>query len=314
MISIDDIRAAEDRIRGRLRETPVMEATSLRSSPFDQGRLLLKLECLQVSGSFKARGATNTALSLNPDELSKGLVTASGGNHGLGVAYAGWMLDVPVTIFLPLNTPDAKVAKLKKDWGVDVVLGGDVWDDANKAALAEAERTGARYIHPFADAMVMAGQGTLALELLKQAPKIDTLLVSIGGGGLISGVATAVKALSPDTRIIGVEPVGAPTLHDSVRAGELVTLPGIETKASSLAPRRSETLNFDIIRDKVDDFLLVSDEEMADAARWLWKEMGISAELSAAAGIACLSSGKYRPAEDETVCSIICGTGADGIG
>lgn len=314
MISIDDIRAAEDRIRGRLRETPVMEAAPLRNRPFDQGRLLLKLECLQVSGSFKARGATNTALSLGSDALSKGLVTASGGNHGLGVAYAGWMLDVPVTIFLPLNTPDSKVAKLKKDWGVDVVLQGEVWDDANKAALAEAERSGARYIHPFADAAVIAGQGTLALELLRQAPKIDTLIVSIGGGGLISGVSTAIKALSPETRIIGVEPEGAPTLHDSVKAGELVTLPGIDTRANSLAPRRSETLNFDIIRNNVDDFLLVSDTEMEEAARWLWKEMGISAELSAAAGIACLAGGKYRPAEGETVCSIICGTGADGMG
>jgi threonine dehydratase len=149
---------------------------------------------------------------------------------------------------------------------------------------------------------------------LDQAPDTDTLLVAIGGGGLIAGIAAAAKAVKPSTRIIGIEPVGAPTLRQSVRAGRLITLERIETKAVTLAPRRSEQINLDIIRRDVADIVLVTDDQMRDAARWLWFELGLAAELSGAAAIAALAGGAYRPAPGERVCAIVCGAGTDGTG
>ena len=158
---------------------------------------------------------------------------------------------------------------------------------------------------------MIAGQGTVGREMLKQSSHIDTILVAIGGGGLISGIASAAKAIKPDIRVIGIEPVGAPTLSRSLAAGKVITLPGIETDAVTLAPRRSAEINLEIIRDKVDQIVLVSDEEMRTAARWLWFEMGIGAELS---GAAAIQAGKVDLPEDSTAAAVICGVGDDGIG
>jgi threonine dehydratase len=194
-----------------------------------------------------------------------------------------------------------------------VIFEGDVWDDANRTALKVAERDGLTYVHPFADPAVIAGQGTVALEILADAPDTDTLIVAIGGGGLIAGTATAAKALKPGIRIIGVEPVGAPTLRRSVEAGELVELSAIETRANTLAPRRSEQINLDLISRNVDDIVLVDDDAMIRAAQWLWFELGLAVELSAAAGIAALREGAYSPTPDEKVSVVICGAGTDGI-
>lgn len=290
----------------------MLDATATRSR-LGQGRLVLKLECLQATGSFKARGAVNTLLSLPPERVARGLVTASGGNHGLGVAYAGWLARVPVTIYLPHSTPAAKARKLEQ-WGARVVMQGAVWDEANEAALAvAAERDGPTYVHPFADPPVMAGQGTIALEVLDDLPQVDTLLVAIGGGGLIGGVSLAAKSARPHLRVIGIEPVGAATLYASLRAGELVELPSIETAAGTLAPRKSAQLNLDIISRYVDEVVLVTDEQMRDAARWLWFELGVAAELAGAAAVAAVQAGKVSIPAGTTACAIICGAGTDGL-
>jgi threonine dehydratase len=311
-VTLDDVRAAAARIRGHVRRTPLLQPEPLKDSPVGEDTALwLKLECLQVTGSFKARGASSKLGTLGPDDLARGIVTASGGNHGLAVAYAGWVANTPATIYLPRSTPPAKAEKLEK-WGARVVFEGEVWDEANETALAVAEREGLTYIHPFADPAVIAGQGTTTLEILEDAPEVDTLVIAIGGGGLISGMAAAAKALDPALRVIGVEPVGAPTLRKSVDAGELVTLDKIETAAGTLAPRRSETINLEIISACVDDIVLVSDEEMRAAARWLWFELGIAAELSGAAAVAALQTGRVAPAAN--ICALICGAGTDGIG
>lgn len=304
------IRLAAQRVAGRIRRTPLVEA--MQDKHELPGRVFLKLESLQVTGSFKARGALNTLASLSREEVMRGVITASGGNHGLAVAYAGYVAQTPATIYLPRNVPAAKIAKLEA-WGARVVLEGEVWDEANRAALARAGRDGLTYIHPFADPRVIAGQGTLGLELVEEAPALDTLVVAIGGGGLISGVALAAKALKPAIKVIGVEPVGAPTLHDSLRAGRLVELARIDTAANTLAPRRSEPINLEIIARHVDEIVLVDDEEMREAARWLWFEHGVAAELSGAASVAALLAGRYRPREAERVCALICGAGTDGI-
>ncbi|MCC7276674.1 MAG: threonine/serine dehydratase [Alphaproteobacteria bacterium] len=310
-LAIADIRAARERIAGRVRLTPVVEAAPAKAAL--PGRVALKLECLQVTGSFKPRGAINALRSLPAAAAARGLVTASGGNHGLAVAYAGYVARVPATIFLPRTVPAAKVEKLRA-WGAEPVLVGDVWDESNAAALAHLAARGGTYIHPFADHAVMAGQGTLGLETLEQVPDAATLLVAIGGGGLIAGVATAVKALRPDIRVIGVEPVGAATLHDSRRAGGIITLARIDTAAVTLAPRATHPDTFAIVDRLVDDIVLVDDPAMRAAAEWLWFEHSVAAELSGAASVAALQTGAYRPAADERVVAVVCGAGTDGIG
>jgi threonine dehydratase len=312
LLELKDIEAAQARIENYVRRTPLVKASPIKQEICTEGVLYLKLESLQITGSFKARGAVNKLFSLSREEIGRGIVTASGGNHGLGVAYAGWLAKTPATIYIPENTPRAKAEKLES-WGARVILEGKVWDDANRAALAAADRENMTYFHPFADRAVIAGQGTVALEILEDEPSITMLLVAIGGGGLISGVSLSGKAINPDIKVIGVEPVGAPTLYESVRAGQLVELPEICTAANTLAPRLSAPINLEIIQQKVDQIVLVTDEEMRKAARWLWFEMGIAAELSGAAALAVLLAGKIRPAQSEKVCALVCGAGRDGF-
>jgi threonine dehydratase len=187
-----------------------------------------------------------------------------------------------------------------------------VWDEANEEALKVAERDGLTYIHAFADPVVIAGQGTLGLEIAEDSPKLSTLVVAIGGGGLISGVSTAAKALIPGVRVIGVEPVGAPTLYESVRAGSVIELEKITTAANTLAPRRSAEVNLQIIQSNVDEIVLVTDEEMIAAARWLWQELGIAAEMSAAAAVAAWLTGRVTDPGGE-MCAIVCGAGTAGL-
>jgi threonine dehydratase len=311
MIELEDVRVAEKRIAGQVRRTPVMEASALQQ-PVSQARVSLKLELLQATGSFKARGATNKLRATPSEQLQKGIVTASGGNHGLATARAGRLAGVPTTIFLPENVSPPKLAKLKK-WGADVRITGKVWDESNIAALKFAEETGAAYFHPFADPLIAAGQGTLGLEILDDLPTIDTILVAIGGGGLISGLSVAMKALKPSLRIIGIEPVGAPTLHASLQAGRVVTLENVTTCVPTMAAARTDERNFELVRKHVESIVLLTDDEMKEAARWLWFELGIAADLSGAASIAALMSGKFNAAPDSHVCALICGAGPDGI-
>ncbi len=310
-VSLADIQAAAQRIAGRVRRTPTVQAACLHA-PIGPLDLWLKLENLQVTGSFKPRGAINCLLQLDPDRVARGIVTASGGNHGLAVAYAGRQAATRAVIYLPETTPSEKIEKLHQ-WGAEVVIEGTVWDEANRAALAHAEREDMALIHPFADPRVVAGQGTVGLEFLEDAPDLDLLVVAIGGGGLISGIATAAKAVMPGIRVVGVEPVGAPTLSRSLEAGELVTLSEINTAVGTLAPARSAQINLDIITRTVDQIVLVDDGEMAEAARWLWFELGIAAELSGAAAMAALLQGRIAAEPDMTVGVLVCGAGSDGF-
>ena len=311
MVGLPEIEAAALRLGPYIRRTPLLDGGPLPGGE-EGSRFTFKLENLQVTGSFKARGAVNNMLFLHKDRVRLGLVTASGGNHGLGVAYAGRVAEAPVTIYLPANVPPAKAAKLER-WGARIVWEGEVWDDANAAAMEAARREGMAYVHPFADPHVIAGQGTLGLEVLADAPETDLVLVAIGGGGLISGVSSAVKERSPRTRVVGIEPVGAAKILESLRAGRVVELAGVSTAANTLAPRRSHEMNFEIIRRNVDDVVLVTDEEMFEAARWLWFEMGIAAELSGAAAVAAVLSGKVSLQGIRSACAIVCGAGTAGL-
>lgn len=311
-LTLADVEAAAQRITGRVRRTPLLEITALRRSPIERGTLVLKLENLQATGSFKARGAISKLATLSAGETARGIVTASGGNHGIAVAYAGWLARVPTTIFVPENVAPLKAKKIE-DWGARLVVSGSVWDESNRAALELAARDRLTYFHPFADPAVIAGQGTIALEILADDPAIDTLVVAIGGGGLISGIAVAAKALKPALRIVGVEPEGAPTLHACLEAGRIVELDRITTAVPTMAARRTEPINFDLVRRHVAEIVLISDDDMRNAASWMWLELGLAVDLSGAAAIAALMTRKVAPGGSERVCALVCGAGADGI-
>ena len=311
MIALEDVQAAAARIATQVRRTPVIAAEA-HNTPLSDGQVLLKLECLQASGSFKARGATNKLLSLSPRDLAAGIVTASGGNHGLAVARVASRAGVPATIFLPANVSPEKVAKLER-WGARTRIVGQVWDESNEAAEAHAATSGAAYFHPFADPLVVAGQGTVALEILEQVPDVDTIVIAIGGGGLISGIATAAKALKPSVRILGVEPRGAPTLHACLAAGRLVALDDVTTAVPTLAARQTDEAILVMVRQNVERVVLIEDNDMRSAARWLWFEMGIAADLGGSAAVAALLAGHIRPHPGERVCALVGGAGADGI-
>jgi threonine dehydratase len=310
-LPLELVYQARERIKGLVRVTPLVHAVPLKQS-VTAGDLYLKLECMQVIGSFKARGAVNKLKSLPLEQVQHGIVAASGGNHGLGVAYAGWLAQVPVTIYLGGNTPKLKADKLAS-WGANVIYEGEVFDDANRAAIARTEREGLVYFHPFNDPAVIAGQGTTALELLDQLPDVDVIIVAIGGGGLISGISLVAKTLKPSVRVIGVEPTGAPTYYDARQAGHVIELPAITTVVNTLAPRQGAALNFAHIERFVDDLVLVTDDEMRAAAQWLWREMNIAAELAGSAALAALLTGRVAVSPGEKVCVLVCGAGTDGI-
>lgn len=312
MITIDDVHDAAARIKGMVRHTPMMAADNQKDRLPGGADLMLKLELLQVTGSFKARGATNKLLSLSKDAISRGIVAASGGNHGLATARAGFLSGVPVDIFLPDNATPSKIAKLK-EWNARIHVVGSVWHEANAAALELVEKTGAAYFHPFADPMVVAGQGTVALEILEQMPDVDTVLVAMGGGGLISGVATALRALKPGVRIIGIEAEGCPVLLRALEAGENRGLDRVTTSVATMACARTEDSIFDIVKATVDQIVLVSDDEMRAAAKWLWFEMGLAADLSGAAAIAALRERRIEISDGERICAIVCGAGPDAL-
>jgi threonine dehydratase len=311
MITLDDVLAARVRIKDRVRHTPMMPASQMRNglAPLD---VTLKVESLQVTGSFKARGAMNKVLTLPPEQIANGLVTASGGNHGLAMARTGFVAGVKTTIFLPSSVVPDKVAKLR-GWNANVQIVGSVFDEANEAALAFARETGAAYVHPFSDPLVVAGQGTVGLEILDDMPDVDTVLIAIGGGGLITGTATAMKAKKPGIRIVGIEPVGSPTMKASLDAGHVVTLDAVTTRVATMACRRTDDILFAQVRDKIDDMVLVSDAEMEEAAKSLWFEFGLATDLSGAASLAALRNGGITFRPGEKICALVCGAGTDGV-
>lgn len=310
-LELSDIRAARQRIAPFVRTTPLFAADALAEPP-TAARLWLKLECLQATGSFKARGATNKLLSLPADNVANGVVTASGGNHGLATARSASFASVPATIFVPENVAAYKLDRLRA-MGAEVKVVGSVWNETNEHALAFARSSGAAYFHPFADPAVVAGQGTLALEILDEKPELDAVLIAIGGGGLITGMAIALKALKPSIRIIGIEPVGCPTFHASLKAGKVVHIDHVATRVATMACAETDPDIFALSRDLIDEVVLVEDEEMLAAARWLWLELGLAADLSGAAAVAALRSRRVAFDEAAQVCALVCGSGTEGI-
>ena len=307
----EDIKAAAERVLPFVRRTPVL--TLDHCAGFElRNPVHLKLECLQVSGSFKIRGAVNRVKSLPPERIAQGLVAASGGNHGLASAYVARLTGVSATIFLPANASPIKAEKLRK-WGADVRFAGAVWDEAHEAATVYAAEKGAFYMHPFADEAIVAGQGTVAVEMLEQIPDADLYIVAVGGGGLITGMSQVIKAVNPKARIVGVEPVGSPPMHASFAAGRVVRLPQVTTRVATMACGRTDEGIYDIARKHVDEIVLIEDEAMQKAAQLLWFEFGIAADLSGAASLAALMAGAVVPRPGERIAGLVCGAGIDGL-
>jgi threonine dehydratase len=296
-----DTQTVYDVIRPYIRRTPVIEL-----DPADLGiagleaPLVLKLEMMQCSGSFKARGAfANLMLRMVPDV---GVVAASGGNHGVAVAHAAHRLGVRAAIFVPTISAPAKIDRIRR-LGAHLVVGGDRYGDALTAAELWQASSGALSVHAFDQRETLLGQGTVALELVEQST-VDTVLVPVGGGGLIGGVAAY---LAGSVRVVGVEPTGAPTLHAALAHGAPIDAPTGSIAADALAPRRVGELMFGIAQKHVADVVLVDDAAIQAAQVALWQATRIIAEPGAAVGIAALMSGAYRPRPDERVAVVITG-------
>jgi len=303
-------RAAIERtyavIAPHLRLTPVVE---IDGEDFGLGdcRLVLKLEQLQHGGSFKARGAfANLSLREVPPA---GVVAASGGNHGVAVALASHRMGIPATIFVPGVASPAKMQKIR-EYGAELVVVSDRYADALVASEAHAANTGALRVHAYDQAETLLGQGTVALEFERQAPDIDTLLVAVGGGGLIGGVAAHYEGR---VDVVGVEPKTAPTLTEARRAGRPVDAEAGGIAADSLAPKRVGDLMFPIAQRYVRDVLLVSDAAIADAQHALWSTLRIAVEPGGAAAFAALLSRRYRPRPQQRIGVLLCGANTDAV-
>ncbi|MDP9119679.1 MAG: threonine/serine dehydratase [Actinomycetota bacterium] len=296
----DDIRDAAERIAGRVRQTPVLELGEMHGAS-----VVAKLELLQHTGSFKPRGAFNKLLS--SDVPPTGVIAASGGNFGLAVAHAARETGHRAEIFVPSTSPEAKVAKVRARGATVHVVEG-YYAEAQAALGARHEETGALLMHPFDQPEVIAGQGTIGAELDEQIPDLDTLLVAVGGGGLIAGIAAWFERR---VRVVGVEPVRCATMTAALAAGEPVVGEVGGVAADSLGSARVGDHVFPIVRDRVDRVVLVEDHAIREAQRALWEDVHVIAEPGGAAAFAALRSGVYQPRIGERVCVLVSGGNCD---
>lgn len=299
-ISPERISSAYKLIRPHIRRTPIVD---IFGSDFGlpPASITLKLELFQHSGSFKARGAFTNLLSKTIPPV--GVVAASGGNHGAAVAYAAMKLGVPAKIFVPTVISAAKLERLR-EYGADICITGERYNDALIASEEYVRQTGALSIHAYDQVETLLGQGTVALEMDQQASALDTVLIAVGGGGLIGGMAAWYHSR---VRVIGVEPFAAPTLYKALEAGQPIDAEAGGIAADSLAPRRVGALMFPIAQQFIDQVVLVTDEEIVRAQRMLWNVARIAAEPGGAAALAALLSGRYEPKASEHVGVLVCG-------
>lgn len=308
MVSLADVEVARGRLEGRI----LMTSLTLSESFHDliPARPWFKFENLQRTGSFKERGALNRMMLLSEDERARGVIAASAGNHAQGVAYHAGLLGIQATIVMPERTPLIKVSNTERH-GARVVLYGHSYDEAQEETLRLVEAEGQVLVHPFDDPAVIAGQGTIALELLDQFPGLDVVVVPLGGGGLISGMAVALKELAPHIRVVGVEAESLPAATRAREAGRLVTIPPGETIADGIAVRRIGNLTFSLIEQFVDELVTVTEEEIASSVLLLLEREKSVVEPAAAATLAAVISGKVKEIEGRDVCMLLSGGNID---
>jgi len=305
-VTREQIETTERIIRPHIRRTPVIELDDLGLG-LNPITVVFKLELFQHSGSFKTRGAFTNMLRRDVPEA--GVVAASGGNHGVAVAFAAMKLNKPAKIFVPSIASPAKIERIKQ-YGAELVIVGERYADAVVASEEWLARSGALAIHAYDDVETILGQGTVGLEFEQQYPNLDTLLVAVGGGGLIGGVAAW---YSGRVRIIAVEPEESPTLERALKAGRPVDAPAGGIAADSLAPKRVGELMFPIAQRYVNDVVLVSDDEIIDAQQAIWDSVRVAAEPGGVTAFAALLSGRYRAEPGERVGVLICGGNTDAV-
>lgn len=289
MISLQDIELAAQRLRGHILETPCVESRTL--SQIVGAQVFLKFENLQFTASFKERGACNKLAQLTPEESARGVIAMSAGNHAQGVAYHAQRLGLRAVIVMPRFTPDVKVERTR-GFGAEVVLHGDTLDEARAHARALADSQGLVFVHPYDDAAVAAGQGTLALEMLKTQPDLEILVVAIGGGGLIAGVATAAKAIKPDIRIVGVQTQRFPSMVNAIEGSDLPM--GQSTIAEGIAVATPGQMTQGVVRALVDELLLVDEGDIEQAVLMLLEIEKTLVEGAGAAGLAAMLRHRER--------------------
>lgn len=308
-VTLEDVKKAQDTIKDIVKKTDILESTKLSS--MTGANVYYKCENLQKTGSFKVRGACNKIANLTDEEKANGVIASSAGNHAQGVALGAKMNGIEATIVMPQTAPLAKVTATKS-YGANVVLEGLVYDDAYAKALEIQKETGATFLHPFNDEYVIAGQGTIALEIFEQMNnKVDTILCPIGGGGIIAGVSVAAKALNPNVKIIGVQTANIPSMHESMKAGKVTTAFKATSVADGISVKTVGELTFNIVKDLVDDVILVEEGEIAEGLLFLMENQKVVAEGSGAVTTAAILSGKYIPKENENVVCIISGGNID---
>lgn len=286
-LTLDDVKQAAQRLEPYIRRTAV---TTL-SLPNSKQNVFVKMENLQITGSFKVRGAMNRVLNLTQEERMRGVLAASAGNHAQGVALAAEQCGVPCTIVMPKTAPLSKIAATR-DLGANVVLYGEVYDEACFYAYSIAEKSGAVFIHPFNDAFVIAGQGTIGLEILEKHPEIKQVIMPVGGGGLAAGIALTLKSIDPSIRVIGVEPKQAASMKECFSANRVVTLATVSTMADGIAVKTPGELTYAIFRKHMDNIVTVDDGEIANTILYLLEKAKIVSEGAGAAAIAAALSGK----------------------
>ncbi|WNZ60606.1 threonine ammonia-lyase [Myxococcus sp. MxC21-1] len=311
MVTLEDIQAARERLRSAIRPTPCPQS-DYYTERTECAAVFFKLENLQRTGAFKERGALNKLLTLTEDERRRGVIAASAGNHAQGVAYHARRLGVSATIVMPERTPLIKVSRTRDDYGARVVLKGTNYDEAYAEALRIQKAEDRAFIHPFNDPHVIAGQGTIGLELLEQCPDLEVVLVPIGGGGLISGIACALKETRPDIRVVGVQAETIASMKASVEAGERVLLAAAGTTiADGIAVKRVGDLTFPMVQKYVDEVVAVDEEEIAAAILTLLEQEKSVVEGAGAVGLAALLSGDVPAARGRRTAIILSGGNID---
>ena len=308
MVRLNDIAAAQYNIAGKVRRTPCVDSPALSELTHVQVRL--KLENLQFTGSFKERGACNRLEVMNESERTRGVITASAGNHAQAVARHGARLGISVTVVMPEATPLVKVTATRR-FGAHVILSGANYDEAAALAAALCAERGLVYLHPFDDPWVIAGQGTLGLELLADAPDLDAIIVPVGGGGLIAGVACAVKETQPNVRVLGVEARRFPSMKYALESVVPPSLPGGKTIADGIAVRRVGELTRELTRKYVDEIALVDEAEIAQAVLLLLEREKTVVEGAGAVGVAALLQRRFADLEGKRVAVVLSGGNID---
>ncbi len=307
MLTLEQFKEARNVLQGVLRPTPLIHSPYLSKSCGNN--VYLKPENMQVTGAYKIRGAYYKISTLTDEEKVRGLVTASAGNHAQGVAYAAQAAGVAATIVMPTTTPLVKVNNTK-DYGANVVLHGEVFDDAAELAAQLAEEQGLTYVHPFNDLTLATGQGTIAYEIFQDLPDVDVILVPIGGGGLAAGVSTLAKLLNPNVEVIGVEPIGAASMKASLEAGHVVTLPTASTIADGVAVKTPGDLVFPYVQQNVDRVLALEDGELVEAFLDIMERHKMIVEN---AGLLTVAALKHLDCKGKNVVSVLSGGNMDVI-